>query len=138
MSQQATDIFNLSFVATAAVLAFRGVDVNGVQIATQGARPTAIAKRPAAIGESYEGVAIGTATIEAGAAITKGAEVIMDNVGRVIPASQLAVAAGATAVTSSAANGAILTGSIPPEHIVGVALEAAAGAGSLIEVKLSI
>lgn len=139
MSQQARDILNLSFVATAAVTQYRGVDFAGVQIATQGALPSAIAKRPAAIGEPYEAVTLGTATCEAGAAITVGQPLQMDNLGRVIPATQLAIAAGATAVTSAAANGSgDITGGFAAQAVVGYALEAAAAAGSFIEVKLCL
>ncbi len=39
--------------------------------------------------------------------------------GRVKKASDLAIATGSTTVTSTAANGAIINGSVPKEHIIG-------------------
>ncbi|HSH71549.1 MAG TPA: capsid cement protein [Methylophilaceae bacterium] len=138
MSQQAISILDLSCLASAAVAQYRGVDFNDVQIAAAGAKIKGIAKRPAAIGEPFEAVTYGTATCEAGAAIAKGVAVTMDNQGRVVAATAVAIAAGATAVTSAAANGAnAITGGDLPQFIVGHALEAAAGAGAFIEVLLS-
>ena len=157
MGQQAISILDVSCIATAAVIAYRGVDFNDVQIAAAGAKIKGIAKRPAAIGDPFECTAYGTATCEAGAAIAKGAALTMDASGRVITASALTAAApgigtltittGAVAVTSSAVNGAgtisgaptagALSGGDLPQFIVGHALEAAAGAGSFIEVLLS-
>ena len=138
MGQQARDIFTLSFTAPAAVAAFRGVDFTGAQITAQGARIAGISKRGAALGAGFEAAVIGTAVCEAGAAITVGQALRMDSVGRVIPAVNLTVATGAVAVTSSAANGAILAGGLVPEMIVGYALEAASGAGVMLEVLLTI
>ena len=138
MSTQARELLALSFVANAVVTAYRAVDDNGVQIATQGARCAGIAMRPASIGDSFEAAAIGTATCEAGAPITKGQLLQLDNQGRVIPADAATIAAGATAVTSSAANGAILAGGYLPEAVIGRALEAAAAAGDFVEVFLMI
>jgi len=139
MGQQARDMFNLSFPsATAAITQFRGVDFSGVPIAVAGAKCAGIAKRSAAIGQPFEAVTLGTAICEAGAAITVGQPLAMDATGRVVPATALQIAAGATAVTSAAANGATdLTGGIPPQWVVGDALEAAAAAGAFIEVLLS-
>ncbi len=136
MSQQAHDIFALSFIAANPVTQYRGVDFSGNQIAVQGARICGIAKRPAAVGDNFEVAVIGTATCEAGAVITPGQLLQMDNQGRVIPADAATIAAGATAVTSTAANGAIIAGGYLPESIVGTALEAAAAAGNYIEVLL--
>ena len=49
----------------------------------------------------------------------------------------LAVAAGATAVTSAAANGAAaISGGEPPQYVVGDALQAATAAGQLVEILL--
>lgn len=139
MGQQARDIFNLSFpVASAVVTQYRGVDFAGVQIAAAGAKCAGIAKRGAAIGQSFEAVCLGTAVCEAGAAITVGQPLAMDATGRVVPATALQIAAGAVAMTSAAANGATdLTGGVPPQWVVGDALEAAAAAGAFIEVLLS-
>lgn len=156
MGQQAISIMDLSCVATAVVTAYRGVDFNDAQIAAAGAKIKGIAKRPAAIGDAFEVATYGTATCEAGAAFAKGAALTMDASGRVVAATALAaaapglgtlaIAAGATAVTSTAANGAIITGAPTagalsggdlPQFIVGHALEAATAAGQFIEVLLS-
>lgn len=139
MGQQARDVFNISFpVATAVVTQFRGVDFAGVQIAVAGAKCAGIAKRSALVGQSFEAVTLGTAIVEAGAAITVGQPLAMDALGRVVPATSLTIAAGAVAMTSVAANGATdLTGGILPQWVVGDALEAAAAAGAFIEVLLS-
>jgi hypothetical protein len=97
-----------------------------------------IAKRAAALGQSLDVAVLGTAVCEAGAAITVGQQLALDAQGRVVPASSLAIAAGATAVTSAAANGATdLTGGMLPQWVVGDALEAAGAAGAFIEVLLA-
>lgn len=137
--QQSRSIFTLSFpVAPGAVAYGRGVDFAGAQIAAAGARCAGIARRAAALGQSYEADVIGTAICEAGAAITAGQQLAFDSVGRVVPAAPLAIAAGATAVTSAAANGAAcLTGGILPQWVVGDAMADASGAGVFIEVLLA-
>lgn len=139
MGQQARSIFTLSFpVAPGAVAFGRGVDFAGAQIAVAGAKGAGIARRAAAIGQSFEADVIGTAICETGAAITAGQRLAFDNQGRVVPATPLAIAAGAVAMTSAAANGAAdLVGSILPEWTVGDAMADAAGAGVFIEVLLS-
>lgn len=138
MGLQARDIYSLSFIAPSAVAAYRGVDFTGAQIATQGAAIAGISKRGAASGAGFEAAVIGTAVCEAGAQITVGQALQMDNQGRVIPADNLTVAAGATPVTSTAANGAVLAGGVPPEAVIGHALEAAGAAGAFIEVLLRL
>jgi len=138
MSKQSRPLFTLSFTAQAAVIPYRGVDFTGAQIAAQGAAPAAIARRPAAAGEPFEGTVIGTEICEAGAAVAAGQLVQMDALGRVIPADPATIAAGATAVTSTGANGGILSGAYLPEAIVGRALQAAAAAGDFIEVLLKL
>ena len=157
MSQQAVSVLDLSCIATAIVAQYRGVDFNDAQVAAAGAKIKGISKRPAAIGEPFECVSYGTATCEAGAAIAKGAALTMDASGRVVTATALtiaapglgtlAVASGATPVTSAVANGAgsitgaptagALSGGDLPQFIVGHALEAAGAAGAFIEVLLS-
>jgi len=72
----------------------------------------------------------------AGAAVTVGAPVASDASSRAVPAPPLGVAAGATGVQSTAANGSILSGGAPPVAINGYALDAAAQAGALIRVLL--
>lgn len=138
MSQQARSLFNLSFpVAPSAVLPFRFVDFSGAQATVQGQKVAGASNRRAAAGASFDATIIGTAIIEAGAAFAAGHALISDNVGRAIPNSgALAIGAGAVAVTSSAANGAILTGSDLPEWVAAEALQAAVNVGDLVEVLL--
>lgn len=139
MGQQARSIFNLSFpVAPGAVAFGRGVDFTGAQIAVAGAKCAGIADRAALIGASFEATCLGTAVCEAGGVIAAGNPLAMDASGRVVVATPLAIAAGAVAVTSAAANGVTdLAGGTLPQWVVGDALEAASGAGVFIEVLLS-
>lgn len=139
MGQQSRSIFDISFpAAPGAVTQFRGVDFTGAQITSTGGKCIGIAKRSAAIGQSFEIAVLGTAICEAGAAIAAGQPVMMDTLGRVVPASALAIVAGAVAMTSYAANGMMdFSGGILPQWIVGDALEGAVAAGAFIEVLLS-
>ncbi|MCB6182319.1 hypothetical protein LIN78_01955 [Leeia sp. TBRC 13508] len=137
MSQQARDLLCLSFIAPSAVAQYRGVDFAGAQIAAAGARVAGISKRPAAAGEAYEAAAYGTAVCETGGVFAAGVPLVMDATGRVVAAATLSVASGATAVTSTAANGAILTGGVPPQFVVGDSLQASTAAGQFVEVLLS-
>lgn len=139
MGQQARDIFNLSFpAAPSAVTVYRGVDFTGAQITVAGAKCAGIAKHGAAIGQPFEAACLGTAVCEAGAAFAAGVPLAMDAQGRVVAATAMAIAAGAVAMTSAAANGtADLVGGIAPQWVMGDSLEAAAGAGSFVEVLLS-
>lgn len=153
MSAQGTSIFNLSAKAATAIAAYRCVNYNDGQVTVVGGEVKGIAARPAEIGELVDLAVLGTAPAEAGAAIAKGQALMSDALGRVIPATQLrlndgslSIAPGATPVTSTAANGAgivvgapgVLTGCELPQHLVGYALQAAAGAGAIIEIKLSV
>ena len=137
MGLQQIEVLSLAIVATTAVTARRGVGFDGAQATVQGAKIQGIAYTAAAIGDSLRLTAAGTAIVEAGAAIAVGQSLIVDAQGRAIPSTgSLAVAAGAVAVTSTAANGAILTGGDSPEYVFGDALEAAAAAGDFVEVFL--
>ncbi len=150
MPQQSRPLLTLTVVAISAIAQYRGVGFNDAQATVANQKIKGIARRGAAIGGELEVVSKGTAVCEAGAAVTVGAALAMDASGRVVAATALAVAStaitvavGAVAVTSTAANGAILsgngtvTGGDLPQFIVGYALEAAAGAGSFIEVLLA-
>ncbi|MBF0192273.1 MAG: DUF2190 family protein [Magnetococcales bacterium] len=130
-------VLTLTIMAAATILPARAVGFDGVQIAAQGGKPMGIAMASAKAGEALAVVTHGTAVAESGAAITLGAALIVDSQGRLIPTTGgLHVASGATAVTSSAANGAILAGGDAPEFVVADALQAASGAGEFIEVLL--
>lgn len=107
-----------------------------------------------ALGEAARGVSVfgvasgeyetlieaGIAVIEAGGAVSVGGAVVADANGKAIAATALAatVDSGVTTVTSSAANGAIITvaGSETPQIINGRALDAASADGDFIRVKL--
>ena len=138
MSKQALSLMNHSIpAAPVAVAAYRAVGFDGAQASVQGQKVMGVANRPAAIGDGYDATVVGTAVIEAGAAFAVGASLIVDNQGRAIASSgALAIAAGAVAVTSTAANGAILTGGDSPEFVFADALQAAANVGDLVEILL--
>lgn len=137
MSRQSIGLLDLSLVASGAVSEARAVGFGGAQVASQGVKVLGVANQAAASGAGFTVRARGTAVIETGAAITLGASLIADAEGRAIPATgTLGLAAGAVAVTSSAANGAILTGGNLPEFVFADALQAASGAGEFIEVLM--
>lgn len=146
MSKQNISLLTLSLVAAGAVAAFRAVGHDGAQATVQGQKVAGVARTEAADGETLAVDAKGTAVVESGAAIAVGDSLIVDNQGRAIPASALAVAnptvdAGAVAVTSSAANGAIVTqgaisGADLPDYVFADALQVASGAGKFIEVLM--
>ncbi|MEQ8747346.1 capsid cement protein [Pyruvatibacter sp.] len=137
MTRQSAIIQSLTFVASGAVRAFRGIGYDGAEADTQGQKVLGVSQRAAAAAEASDVAVTGTTVVEAGAAITLGDSLIVDAQGRAIPSTgALGLDAGATAVTSSAANGDILTGGDLPEYVFADALEAASAAGDLIEVKL--
>jgi len=134
---QSRSILTLSAVSTGAIARGRAVTYAGGQVSAAGAKALGIARTAAtAAGQDVQVSVIGTAVAEAGAAIAVGDSLVADAQGRLIPAQPLRVAAGATAVTSTAANGAILTGSDTPQVVVADALEAAGAAGAFVEVLL--
>lgn len=147
MTQQAISVLDLSFQAITAITRYRAVGFNGAQANVAGQKILGIARRGAAVGQWSDATVLGSAVAESGAAIAVGQALVTDASGRVIPAtalsaagSSLTVASGGTAVTSSAANGAIISGTATiagsdlPQHIIGFALQAAAGAGEFIEI----
>lgn len=123
-------------VAAGAIAANKLVGFDNLQASVAGQKVKGVAEFDAASGESVTLTLKGTAFIFAGAAIAAGDRLVADAQGRAVPASALEVDAGAVAVTSSAANGAILVGGEPPEFVFGTALEAASGAGVLFEALL--
>ncbi len=137
MSQQGIALLTLPVVASGAITQYRGVGFNQAQATVAGQKIMGIARRSAAAGADTEVVTKGTCVAEAAAAFAVGVALSIDAFGKVQTATALQVAAGATAVTSSAANGAILSGGDPPQFIVGYALQAAAANGDLVEILLS-
>lgn len=136
MSRQALSIFSDTLTASGAVTKHRAVGFDGAQATVQGQKVMAVSETDAVDGADFAATVIGTTVIESGAAVAVGNSLIVDAQGRAIPASALTVAAGATAVTSTAANGDILVGADLPDYVFADALQAAAAAGEFIEVLL--
>lgn len=117
MQQQ--PIFVLSATATVAVIANRFVGFNGAMVDTLGAKPMGVADYDAEVGDEFAVNVIGTASVEAGAAIPLGDKgltpVMSDAQGRAIP---YVVAAG--------------------NVIAGYARQSASAAGSSVEVLLVV
>ena len=124
MSRQALPIFSLSAVASTALLAERFVSQSGAGVSNGvlttiavkqtilAATPTVgVSRQAAAIGDKVTVDVLGTSIVEVGAAITAGATVSSDTVGRAIT-----WAVGAAKV--------------------GMALQSATAAGQFIEVLL--
>ncbi|EKE78436.1 capsid cement protein [Oceanibaculum indicum] len=137
MSKQSFPLQSLTLTADGAVAVHRGVGYDGAQATVQGQKIIGVSRYAAATGEAFAADTAGTTVIETGDEIAVGDSLIVDSSGRAIPVSgEIAIGAGATQVTSSAANGAILTGGDLPEFVFADALQAASGAGEFIEVKL--
>lgn len=134
---QAISLLALTVQAVGAISAHRAVGFDGAQATVQGQKIMGVSRVTDVDGAALPVDVAGSVTIESGAAISVGDSLIVDSAGRAIPVTgALGVAAGATAVTSAAANGAILTGADLPEFVLGDALEAASAAGEFIEVLL--
>lgn len=154
MSQQSRPLLVIPVEAAGVITTRRFVGYDGNQASVQGQKVMGVAKFGAdAAGEWVPITTKGTEIVETGAALNPGQSVISDNLGRAIPNTgalhatdgTLTIAAGATAVTSAAANGAgtiagapALAGSDLPEFIAGdvVAGQVATAAGQFIEVQL--
>lgn len=135
--QQSTPLQSFTFTAAAAIAKYRGVAFGGAQASAQGQKIMGVSQRAVAAGDDGDAVTSGSTVVETGGAFAVGDSLIVDAQGRAIKfTSALKVAAGATAVTSSAANGAILAGSDLPEFVFADALEVSTGAGEFVEVLL--
>lgn len=137
MSGSYIDLMTLRVAASGAVRRGRFVGFNGAEMTVAGGKALGVARHAAATGEDCAVIVSGTVIVEAGAAVTVGQTVGTDNQGRAIPGAPLSIVAGATAVTSTAANGsAIFAGTDLPGYAMGDALTAATAAGQFIEVLL--
>lgn len=138
MSRQSIPLLVLTFIASGAVAANRAVGFGGAQATVAGQKVMGISPRAAVDGAASDVVASGTVVVETGGAFSAGASLVVDAQGRAVASTgALAVKAGATAVTSSAASGAsILQGADLPEFIFADALEESTGAGKFVEVLL--
>ncbi|MBF0380691.1 MAG: DUF2190 family protein [Magnetococcales bacterium] len=136
MSQQNISVLTLTLIANGAVTAHRAMGFDGAQATSQGQKAMGASVSDADSGSGVAVVTNGTAIMETGAAVSIGDSLITDDQGRVIPASALGVGAGATPVTSTAANGAIFEGADLPDFVMADALQTASAAGKMIEVLL--
>jgi hypothetical protein len=117
------------------ITAQRFIGFDGNQAATQGQKVRGVARFAGVAGDYITVDELGTALVECGAALNPGDAIITDNQGRAIKANNLAIAAGATAVTSAAANGANdITGSELAEYQIGRALGTTTEAGQFVEI----
>jgi len=110
MSQQSIPVLALTVAATGTIAASRFVTAAGAQAGAD-ANALGVARTAAVSGDKISVDCLGTAVVEAGAAVAAGASLKSDASGR-----------GITWVTSGAK--------------IGIALEAASGAGVFIEVLL--
>lgn len=110
MSMTAVPVLTLTVIAGAALTNGRWVAAATGGVPAAAGRALGVARTDAALGEPLPVDVLGTASAEAGAAIAKGARVEVDALGRAVT-----LAAGVA---------------------VGVALEAAAGAGAKFECLL--
>lgn len=125
----------LTVTAAGAVAYARAVGFDGAQASVAGQKVLGVARYAVADGAAGAIDVAGTAIVETGAAVAVGDSLIVDAQGRAVPSSgDLQVDAGAVAVLSAAANGAVLTGAELPEYVFADALQAADAAGELIEV----
>jgi hypothetical protein len=134
-------IMALSVLAGGAITTRRFVGFDGNQASVQGQKVSGVARAASVAGGDYIPIdVIGTAIVEAGAALNPGDTVISDNQGRAIATTgPLAIKAGAVAVTSNAANGAgDLQGSDLPEFICGRVApgQSSSAAGQFVEIIL--
>lgn len=137
MSQQNISILTITLIADGDVAENRAVGFYGNQADMRGQKAIGVSMARAINGEAVTVITHGTAIIESGGAFAVGASLITDTLGRAIPASgTLTLASGVVAVTSSAANGAVLQGADLPESVFADALQAATGVGEFIEVLL--
>lgn len=137
MSRQATAIFTETLKATGTVTAHRTIGYDGVRASVAGQVVMGVARSDGVADDLIPVDVYGTAVIESGGVLAVGDDLVTDTVGRAVKgAGTIVVGAGGTAVTSTAANGAILTGSLMPQHVFARALQAASGAGEFIEVLL--
>jgi len=114
---QKTPILTLTSIATAAIIDNRFVDYDGSLCDVAGAQPMGVSVTDADIGRAFAVDVLGTTIVEAGAAIPLGAK-------------------GLTPVKTDANGKAIAQGGVGV--IAGYALQAAAGDGSKIEIRLTV
>jgi hypothetical protein len=136
MAEQSRPTLTLTLKAAGVVARHRAVTFGGAQATVAGSKVAGIAATAAADGEHFAVNVGGSVVVESGGGFSAGAGLAVDSQGRAVAAAALTVASGATPVTSTAANGAILTGGELPQFVFADALETASGAGELVEALL--
>ncbi|MBF0583075.1 MAG: DUF2190 family protein [Magnetococcales bacterium] len=126
----------ITLIASGAVGECCLVRFDGAQASTAGEKVAGVARFNAGNLEAITVDVSGIVLVKTGAAIAQGDSLVSDANGQAVPALALAVDAGVTAVGSTAANGPILVGGDLPEFVFGDAMEAASGAGQLVQVLL--
>lgn len=135
MGKQNIPTLSLTVKASGVIAQYRAVGFNGAQATVQGQKVQGVSRAVAADGENTALDCAGTLIIESGGVFAKGDSLIVDNQGRaIVVTGALTVKAGAVAVTSTAANGAILQGADLPEFVFADALAASVAAGQFVEV----
>jgi len=129
MSKQKISLMALTFKSALAVAAFRAIAGDGAQATAPGQKVVGVSHAAAVADENFAADVIGTTIIETGAAIAINDSLIVDS-------QALNIAAGAVAVTGTAANGAILAGGDMPEYVFADPLQIASASGQFIEVLL--
>jgi hypothetical protein len=132
---QSNALLALTVTPTADVPACRAVGYDGALVDATGARVFGVSQYMIPAGRAGAVTVVGTATIEAGAAVAVGDALIADDQGRAIPAAALAIQSGVTTLTSTLSTGNFV-GAILPQHIFGGAMEVAAVAGQYIQIFL--
>ncbi len=116
---------------------FRFVKADGSGYAGPSDSTAGVSEFTGASGDTLDTAIEGIAIVEAGGIVAAGDDVISDSNGKAVAASPLEVKTGATAVTSSGANGTILQGTSLPTFKRGRALTAGSS-GDFIRVLLAV
>jgi hypothetical protein len=128
----------VSIPAAADLVKNRFIGVDGNYCAAN-AKALGVSQTDTKQGQQCPVVTGGVKLVESGGAVAAGEEVVSDANGKAVAATAFSVSvpAGGTAVTSDAAQPDLTeAGGVLPQALNGQALDAAAGAGELIRVKL--
>lgn len=140
MSEQYYPISTRGIKAAADIVKQRFIGYNLQQVAVVGGRARGVSMNDALTGRDCDLIERGSAPVVSGGVFAAGEPIMSDAQGRAVLAANLtaSVDVGATPVTSTAANGAIITlaGANLPQHVLGVALEASTGADEIHEIDL--
>lgn len=128
-----------TFIASGTILAKTFVGFDGATCVTN-AKSAGVSIYDNVVGDNVSVAVAGRIIMIAGGAVAIGDPIASDTNGNAVKATSLAVVvdSGATAVTSTAANGAIttVTGGVLPVAINGYARTSASASGDLIEMEI--